>query len=94
MCYFFLQKNFIQFLKVTFHLHLLQNIGCIPYVVQYVVQCILEPILKQFVPPTLPPLCDFFPIAPLVAPRLFSMSMSLLLFCYIHQFVVFFRFHI
>ena len=36
---------FIQFLKVTFHLELLQNIGYIPSVVQY----ILEPILYLIV---------------------------------------------
>ena len=31
----FKSLNFIQFLKVTFHLQLLQNIGYIPHVVQY-----------------------------------------------------------
>ena len=40
-----LKKNFIQFLKVTFHLQLLKNIGYIPCVVQY----ILEPILHRIV---------------------------------------------
>ena len=32
--------------------------------------------------------------APLVSTSLFSISMSLFLFCYIHWFVVFFRFYI
>ena len=40
---YFLKKNYtvIQFLEVTLHLQLLQNIGYVPHVVQY----ILEPIL-------------------------------------------------
>ena len=38
-------KEFIQFLKVTVHLQLLQNIGYIPHVVQF----ILEPILYSVV---------------------------------------------
>ena len=43
----FLKINFIfvQFLKVTFHLQLLQNNGYIAYVVQYILQPILHPIV-------------------------------------------------
>ena len=44
----FLKKLFkilIQFLKVTFHLQLLQNIGSIPCVVQYIPEPILHPIV-------------------------------------------------
>ena len=63
---------FIQFLQVTFHLQLLQNIGCIPYIVQY----ILEPILH----PPLPLYCP----QPLVTTRLFYISVNLLLLLYSH----------
>lgn len=35
MVYYFLLKNFVQFLKLILHLQLLQNIRCIPRVVQY-----------------------------------------------------------
>ena len=37
-------KIFIQFLKVTFHLQLLQNIGYIPHVVQHILEPILHPV--------------------------------------------------
>ena len=80
----------MQFLKVTFYLQLLQNIGYIPHIVQYILQPILHPIVCTSHSPT--------PILPLplslITISLFSISVSLLLFCYIHQFVVFFRFHI
>ena len=46
----FKSLNCIQFLKVTFHLQLLQNIGYIPHVVQY----IPEPILYLIVCPLTP----------------------------------------
>ena len=45
---FFSFKNSIQFLKVTFHLQLLQNIGCIPYVMQYLPVPILHPIKTKY----------------------------------------------
>ena len=35
--FFLIGFFFIQLLKVTFHLQLLQNTGCIPHVVQYIV---------------------------------------------------------
>ena len=41
-------KNFfiyIQFWKVTFHLQLSQNIGCIPRVVQYILEPVLHPVV-------------------------------------------------
>ena len=41
-----LLKNFVQFLKVTFHLQLLQNNGYIPRVVQYILELILHPIVR------------------------------------------------
>ena len=65
-------KNFIQFLKVTFHLHLLHNIGYSPHVVQYSLQ-----------PPTPPPLYCPSP-SPQVNTNLFSVSVNLTLFCCIH----------
>ena len=36
---------FIQFLKVTFHLQLLQNIGYISRVVQYILEPIVHPVV-------------------------------------------------
>ena len=36
---------FIRFLKVTFHLRLSQNIGCVPHVVQYILEPTLHPIV-------------------------------------------------
>ena len=69
--------NFIQFLKVTFHLQLLQNIGYIPHVVQY----IPEPMLYLIVCPLSPPHIIPAP-SPLVTTSLFSVSVSLLFLCY------------
>ena len=43
---------FIQFLKVIFHLQLLQNISYIPCVVQYILEPILYPIVYTFHSPT------------------------------------------
>ena len=47
---------FIQFLKFTFHLQLLQNIGYIPRVVQYILESILHPVVcaSHFPIPMLP----------------------------------------
>ena len=75
--YDFFFKNVYALLKVTFHLQLLQNIGCI----SYVVQCIPEPILYPVVcishsPTPILPLLPFL----LVTTSLFSASLSLLLF--------------
>ena len=45
--FFFFQKNyeiFIQYLKVTFHLQLLQNIDNIPYNVKYILEPVLYPV--------------------------------------------------
>ena len=68
-------KNiFIQFLKVTFHLQLSQNIGYIPHVVQYILVAYLTP-NSSYLPlpsPYCPPL--------LVTTSLFSISVSLHLF--------------
>ena len=53
---------FIQFLKVTFHLQLLQNIGSIPRVVQYILEPTLHPTVytSHSPPPILPfPGCTF-----------------------------------
>ena len=41
-------KIFMQLLKITFHLQLLQNIGYIPYVVQYILGLSY---IQQFVSP-------------------------------------------
>ena len=70
------------FLQIILHLKLLQNIGYIPCAVQYVlVSCLfykedfvhLNP-LPQLAPPP--------PLFPLMTTSLFSVSESLLLFCY------------
>ena len=74
----------MQFLKVTFNLHLL-NIGCIPLIVQY----ILEPIIPNIL--YLPLLYPYIAPFTLVTTSFFSISVSLLLFCYTHHFFVFFR---
>ena len=71
----FKSLNCIQFLKVTFHLQLLQNIGYIPHVVQY----IPEPILYLIVCPLTPLHVTPAPL-PLVTASLFSVSVSLLFF--------------
>lgn len=46
----FLKQILIQFLKVTLHLQLLQNIGYIAH------RCTIHPYTQYFVPPTPPPL--------------------------------------
>ena len=74
--YFHVIKFLIQFLKVIFHLQLLQNIGYIPYVVQHSPEPIIHP--KVCASNSLPH------VAPLITFSLFSLSVSLLLFCYIH----------
>ena len=58
-CFFFFLKFLIQFLKVTLHLQLLQNIGYVPCVVQYIfVACLTPnslylPLLHSYIlPPT------------------------------------------
>ena len=50
--YFFEVKFFMQFLKFTFHLQLLQSIGCIPCVVQYILEPVLHPIVCTPLSPT------------------------------------------
>ena len=71
----------IKFWKVTFHVQLLQNFHYIPHVVQYV----LEPILQAIVyaPASSTP---FYPYLFLPTGTTYSLSISvtLLLFCYIH----------
>ena len=63
--------------------------GYIPHVVQYI-------LIACFVPNSLYLLIPYLYIAPphpLVTTSSFFMSVSLLHFCYIQEFVVFFRFH-
>ena len=76
------KKNFIQFLNVTFHLQLLQNIGYIPHVVQYILEPILHPLVCVSHSPT--PILPFPPSTPLVTISWFSMSVSLFLPFYVH----------
>lgn len=80
--------KFYAIFKGYFHLQLLQNVGSILCVLQYIFRPVLHPV---FVPPTLP-------TPPLLHPtsnQLFvSVSVSLLHFYYICQFVVFFSFRI
>ena len=66
----------MHFLKVTFHLQLLQNIGSVPRVVRYIFEPVSHPVACAFHTPSLP-----FP--PTSSPSLFSVLVSLLLFCYI-----------
>ena len=67
-------------LKVTFQLQSLQSIGYTPHVLKYMLEHVSHPF---FVPPT--PLPQAAPApSPLVTTSLFSVSASLLLFCYIH----------
>ena len=73
---FFFNFYFYTILKVTFYLQLLQNIDYIPCVVQY----ILEPILYPIV-------CISPSLFPLVTTSLFSISVSLFLFCYVNSFI-------
>ena len=77
----------MQYLKVT--LQLLQNIGYIPYVVQYILEPILYPIVytSYSLAPMLPLPRHWFPLVCLYL-------WMCLFFYYIHQFVVFFKFHI
>ena len=76
-------------MQVIFHLQSLQNIGYIPHVVTASLQPVLYPEVCTSYSPTL-----YFPSHPLVSTSLFSVSVSLLFCCYIHQYGVFFRFHI
>lgn len=63
---------FIQLLKLTFHSQLLQNIGCLPWVVPSILELILHPracashFLSPMVPLTYPSLVpiDLFSISP------------------------------
>ena len=84
----FKSLDFIKFLKFTFHLQLLQNIGYISHVVQY----IPEPILYLRVCPLTPPHINPAP-SPMVTTSSFFVSVSLLFFCYSYLLVVLFRFH-
>ena len=80
------KKKLTEFLKVTFHLQLLQNIDCIPHIVQY----ILEPLLHPRVctsHSSIPTLISLHPpqtLAPcqLVTTNLFSVYVSLFILCY------------
>ena len=44
----------MQFLKVTFHLQLLQNIACIFHIVQYILESILYPVVCASLAPHSP----------------------------------------
>ena len=66
-------KIFISFLKVTFHWPLLQNVGCIPRVIQYILEPALYPIACTSPPPSL--YCRSHSV---VTTHLFSISVSLL----------------
>lgn len=80
----------IQFLKVTLHSQLLQNIGYIPRVTQYILEPVLHPVVfTSHFPTRRTP-----PTPAVVTTSLFSVSVSQLLLHYIHQFVVCFRFRI
>ena len=80
---------FIINVLVIFHLQSLQNIGYIPHVVTASLQPVLYPEVCTSYSPTL-----VFPLPPTGKHQLFSVSVSLLFCCYIHQYGVFFRFHI
>ena len=79
MVYYFLLKIFIQFLKLILHLQLLKNTGYIPHVVQYSSVVDLTP-NSLYLPLPHP----YTAAPPLVTTSLFSVSVSLLLFCYNH----------
>ena len=66
----------MQFLKVTFHLQLLQNIGYIPHVIHYILEPVLHPTVctAHALTPVAPP------PSPLVTSSLFFIFVSLLLF--------------
>ena len=67
----YLNYNFKKYLKVTFYLHLLQNIGCIPHAVHDILEHVLHPIVcaSHFPPLILLP--------SLVTTSLFSISESM-----------------
>ena len=69
----FVRYFLMKFLKATFHLQLLQTIGCVSCIVQY----ILEPVLYSNSAHPMLPLSP----SPLVTTSLFSVS---LLFCYVY----------
>ena len=85
--------SLIQFLKVTFHLQLLQNKALTIFPMSY--NTSLKPVLHLIVSshsptPVMPLLLPFPHWEPPVSP----LQLSLLLFSYIHWFAEFFRFHI
>ena len=84
-------KFSIQFLKVTFHLHLLQNISYISHVVEYILEPILRPVvcLSYSITLILP-----LPTFPVITTSLLSISVRLLLFllCSLGWFLGFFFF--
>ena len=82
-----------QFLKVIFQLELLQNIFYIPCSVQYILvdYFIHNSFALQISYPYVA--SPLFPL-PTVTTKLIFISVSLFLFCYVSQFVLFFRFHI
>ena len=63
------------------HLQLLQNIGSVPHIVQYILVAYLTP-NSLYLP--LPHSYIALPPLPLVTTRLLSVSVILLLLCYIH----------
>ena len=68
----------MQFLKVTLHLRVLQNIGYIPYTLQYIFVAYLTPNHLYLTPSLL-----YCPHSTLVTNNLSSMSVNLLL-CYVY----------
>ena len=84
-------KFSIQFLKVTFHLHLLQNISYISHVVEFILEPILRPVvcLSYSITLILP-----LPTFPVITTSLLSISVRLLLFllCSLGWFLGFFFF--
>ena len=67
------------FLKITFHLQILQNIVYMPHGAQYILEPTLHSVvcISQSSAPT-------WPTPPLVVTGLFTVSAVLLHFCYIH----------
>ena len=78
---FFKKFIFYIILKVTLHLQLLQNIGYMPRVVQYILVAYLTTPNSLYLPLPHPYVA---PLPLLAITSLFSVSVSLLLFCYIH----------
>ena len=78
-----IKKLLIQFLKVTLHLQLLQNIGYIPHVVQYMLVAYLTPD-SLYLP--LHQLCIATP-SPLVTTDFFSIPVSLLIFILLYSLI-------